>query len=152
MADLEITGGAEALERVARRLKDAGEVGLRRELLAAIRKAAKPIPAAAKASALDKLPRRGGLAARVAASRIGIRTRTTGRNVGIRVEAKGLYNLRRMDAGTVRHPDFGNRDRWFSQPVPEGWFSKPAEAAAGDVRGEIEDAMNTIADRIGGGA
>lgn len=146
MTDLRIEG-AEQLDALARRLKAAGDGGLRRELLAGIRRAAAPLPSAARASALTTLPTAGGLAGRVAASRMAIRTRLTGANLGVRVEAKSLWGLRAMDAGTVRHPVFG-RGAWVTQPIADGWFSAAMKERAGDVQMEVRDAMERVARQV----
>jgi hypothetical protein len=150
--ELEFRGrGAEDLDRLGKRLKAMGDGGLRSELLAGIRKAAKPLPQAVRASALEKLPQRGGLAARIAGSRMSTRTRLSGNNVGVRFEAKGVYNLRRMDRGQVRHMAFGNPKSWHTQEIPEGWFSQPIEDIAPDVRDDVNEAMSNVADKITGG-
>jgi len=119
-------------------LRAAGEEGkvFRRELLAGIRAAAAPAPQAVKASARSLLPKSGGLNEYVASSRIGVRTRLTGKAVGVRIAgSKGVHNLRRLDRGFVRHPVFG---RWVAgvddQEIPEGWFTKPLEKSEPKVR------------------
>jgi hypothetical protein len=140
--------GAENLSRLAVRLKDAGRNDLRKELLASIRTATKPTIAEVRASALDTLPSRGGLAALIAASRMSTETRLSGKRVGVRLRARNARNIRRMDKGRLRHPLFGNEKHWFTQSIPSGWFSEPIEKAAPEIRWEIGKGMARVTNKI----
>lgn len=118
--------GAEQVRLLGKELRALGVEGkgFRLELLRAIRAAASSAPDAAKASARETLPHGGGLNEYIARSRISVRTRLTGRAVGVRIQgAHG--NL--IDSGTVRHP-VPNRKKWASNEVTPGWFTKPMEA------------------------
>lgn len=122
--------GAEQLRVLAAELRAQGEEGkgFRRKLLAAIRAAAAPAPAAAKASAKAVLPKGGGLNELIAASNIGVRTRLTGKSVGVRIAAsKGNRHLLELDAGHLRHKVFGRPKSWVAQEVTPGWFTTPME-------------------------
>jgi hypothetical protein len=147
MFDVKITGG-EKLERVAKRLRAAGSGGgLRRELLGGILRVAASLPAEVRASARDVLPSRGGLAARVAASRM-TQTRMSGRTVGVRLVVSNAYNLRGMDAGLLRHPVFGRAGTGVTQRIPQGWISRPLEDAEPRARQHVERAVRDVADKI----
>jgi hypothetical protein len=142
--------GAEQLAALSRRLKAAGEKDLQRELSKGIAKAMKPLRQELQRSA-QRLPRRGGLAKRVADSKMRTTRRNTGRAVGLRLTVTNPENIRRMDNGTVRHPVFGRRNRpWVTQPVKPGWFTDPTEAAAPVVRAEVEAAMRAVTAKIDG--
>ena len=145
-ADLRITG-AEDLAALSRKLKAAGEhgKGLRKELLKEIRLAAKDTVTAVKANA-DTLPKHGGLARRFKRG-IGVRT-TTGRVVGVRIVAKNGYDVEGINRGIVRHPVFGNRDKWVSQQVPPGWFTNPIEKDEDHLRRSVLDAIDNIAKKL----
>lgn len=145
--DLRVTG-AEELAQVTARLKAAGEGELRKELLRGLRNAAKPMVTAARESARDTLPHRGGLNEVVAGSRFAVRTRTSGRNPGVRVVALSSHNLRLMDRGVVRHPVFGNRDVWRTTRVRPGWFSGRLEREAPEIRQQLVRVMDGVAERI----
>ena len=128
--DIRITG-AEKLAVLAGELRAAGEEGkgFRRQLLAQIRLAAAPAPEAVKQSAESTLPHAGGLNDWIASSKFAVRTRLTGRSVGVRiVGTKGSHDLEAIDAGNVRHPVWG---RWVkgvpTQQVTPGFFTKPLE-------------------------
>ena len=129
--------GAEDLEKLARALKQVGDGALRRELLRTIRSATKPIVQAVKDSARETLPSSGGFAALIAKSRVSSLTRLSGKQVGVRIKATNQRNIRALNSGRLRHPLFGNKDHWYTQTVPAGWFTKPIEAMADGIRVEV---------------
>jgi hypothetical protein len=59
-------------------------------------------------------------------------------------------DLRRLDAGFVRHPVFatGGRGTWHwpkkDQPVPAGWFSDPVQEHSGEVRKALLVAVDKV--------
>jgi hypothetical protein len=137
--------GAEKLAQVARRLKDAGDKDLQRQLYAALNRAMKPVRAATQRSLVDILPKGGGLSA-AKSRQVKFRTsrRTGARQAGIRLVAKG-GQLGRMDRqGQFRHPVFGHGP-WVTQRITPGWFTQPAEAAAPQARQEILQALDDVA-------
>lgn len=140
--------GSEDLERLARNLKAAGAGDLRKELLKNIRASGKPLIADIKANAQHTLPHSGGLAALVAGSKFGVRTRLSGKSVGIRVQASNSIQVEGLDRGRLKHPVFGNRDNWVGQAVTPGFFSKPAEENVDTFRRGIEKAMTDVANQI----
>ena len=141
--------GAEQFGDVAAQLKrlDGDNRDLRRDLYRGLNRAVKPLIADTRESAERKLPRRGGLARRVAAAKMSSRRRT-GKNPGIAVVAKGMDQLRGMDQGTVRHPVYGNRNVWVTQSISPGWFSEPVRAGADEARTEISRVLDEIAREI----
>jgi hypothetical protein len=143
-----VTHGAEKLDRLGRAIKDAGDKDMRRELPRAAQRCGKPMKAAAREGALKRLPKRGGLAERVATSKLSVRTRTVGKGAGVRIVGQSGYDLQGMDDGQVRHPVFGNRKRWVSETVKPGWFSDAEEAAAPQFRDEFERAMDAVAAKL----
>jgi hypothetical protein len=147
--DLRITG-ADQLQRLGRDLKAAGEggKGLRRELLAEFRAEAKPVINDLRASAINTLPRRGGLGATVAKSNIRSSTRLSGTAVGLRITAKNLIAIKRINAGSVRHPLFGNRGFWYGQNVRAGWFDDPMRRDIDNFRRAAIRAMDRIAAQL----
>lgn len=142
--------GAEQFRELGRRLKEAGDEGgvLRRELLRSIRDATELLPEEIVASALNTLPRRGGLAARVAASKISRSTKLTGARAGVKITAENKDHINVMDQGFVRHPLFGNRSRWYREAVKPGWWSKPIEARGPRAKELIEEAMQKTKESI----
>jgi hypothetical protein len=141
------TSGEQKLARVGNAIKASGDKDLQRALRRGMQRSVKPLKAAAPYGALSRLPHRGGLAERVAASKFGARVTTSGSRVGVRITGAGSYNLRRMDDGVIRHRVFGS-DTWVSQPVKPGWFSDYEERKAPEVRDNIDRELDVLAARL----
>jgi hypothetical protein len=146
MADDLVIRGAEDLVKLSQRLKAVGAKDLRKELLRGIREGNRSTIADIRANA-QILPRRGGLAALVAASRMATRTRATGASAGIRIVAENAHRLGGINKGHVRHPVF-DRSRWVNQQVKPGWFTDPIEKNAPATRAGVERVMREVAARI----
>lgn len=148
MAELRIEG-AEKLARVSKALRHAGDKELAKEFRAGLTRAVKPMKAAAKKSALSTLPARGGLAKRVSKTTMPTKRRGGARNPGLRVTAKpnAVADPMRMDRGRIKHPVWG-RGPWVLQNVKPGWFTKPMEDSAEEVREELVKALDTVAAKI----
>ena len=141
--------GADDLADLAKALKVAGDGQLRKDLLAGIRKAGKPSIDAARAKARSSLPSRGGYAAIVARQPIGVRTRTAGRQAGVRIAGPRGAGFAADISGVLRHPIYGRKDdSWASQSVPSGWFTKTIEDRSPVFRKDVEAAMRETAQRI----
>jgi hypothetical protein len=146
--------GPEALERISRQIRGlaVGGIGreksLKHELSDAIMKETAPLKAAIRLSAVDTLPRRGGLNMKIAKSRISARRRVTSRGEGVRIEARNAYAIDKIDQGHVRHPVYGH-NVWVNQEVKSGFWTKPTEAIGPSVRIELERTLIRLAKRIG---
>lgn len=144
--------GAETLEALAKRLRAAKATDLRKELLREIRTATKPVVVAQKTrvKGLTGAPKEWRSdAARATRAK----TRLTGAGAGVRISVGGQPVGRRakfMNRGRWRHPLFGNRDRWYDQTVPPGWFDDPARAAGPNVQKAILRAVERISAQIEG--
>ena len=98
-----------------------------------------PLPiirARVKASALSKLPHRGGLAAWAAAVKLTAEVSARGNTVTAaikihRYSMRGESDLRALDRGRVRHPAWGRRshDDWSIQMVTPKVYSEPITAS-----------------------
>lgn len=144
-SDFEIRGADQFL-RLSKALKAAGETGMRKELHAGMRKAARPLIPRARAAARQRLPKRGGLADQVARepARISVRT---GRDPGVRVTiGKRRGGAQSANRGVIRHPVRGGG--WVEQEVPGGWFDDTNDEAAPEIRRELEKAMQVVVDKI----
>jgi len=154
--DARVTG-ADQLARLSKQLKEAGDKGLQRELSKGIRDALKPVRTVdLPKSALETLPRKGGINVIVAKTKYTINKRTGNRIAGLRLTAKNIVNLRRIDDGVLRHPVFQNphqkkksaKTAWVNQKVTPGWFTEPTGAAAPDIQREVTKAMDRVAGQI----
>lgn len=139
-----VVSGAEDFAKLGKALRQVGDKELRRELFASLQRATKPTRAKVRES-LGDLPRRGGLAATMQASRLSTRSRAGGKNPSVRIEAKAPHDLRSMDRGRLRHPVHGNRKVWAVQSIEPGVFSKPIEEDAPQIRDEILSGMERVA-------
>lgn len=139
------------LNLVLRALRETGDKELRRELYAGLNRATKEVRGDMRASIPASLPSRGGLAALVHARASLTTSATTGRDPGVRIRARSRdYDLKRMNAGRLRHPVFGNRGVWVQQTegVNPGFLDDPFKKAAPGVRREVEKVLNDIAAKI----
>lgn len=135
------------LDLVASVLRALGDKDLSRELYRGLNRASTDLKRDAKDEAGRRLPRRGGLAARVANSRLST-GRRGGSNPGVVIRARGMDQLGLMDRGAVRHPVYGNREAWVTQDITGGWFSDPMEAGRPKVVGAIEDVLDDLAVKV----
>jgi hypothetical protein len=125
---------AESIEHYARTVEQI--LHERRVLKQLTRQVRKPLPVvrdAIRDRALATLPKRGGLNEWVAAAVVKARISATGDGIRIhlsagRDSARRRSDLKRIDAGRVRHPAWGRRTRgsWSVTTVEPGFFSKPA--------------------------
>lgn len=151
----EVIRGTEEMVRLARRLKEAGNKDLSREMRKGTRNALKPLRNALPTSARKKLPRKNGLAEIVAKSKLSVTNRAGGQREGTRLTAKNAYSLQKMDEGEVRHPVYArNPDRkkwaWKTQKVEPGWATEPFEKLAPEARAEMEKAMEIVIAKLDG--
>jgi hypothetical protein len=148
-ADFEIAGG-EQLAQLAKALKAVGDKELVRALYRAINRATKEARAAVRQAASDNLPRRGGLAKRVARSKIVTKRRLAGREASVSIVASSSYDIRGMNRGEVRHPLYGDREWWYDQPIPKakGWWSDTLADQAPNVREQLETEQAELVKQI----
>jgi hypothetical protein len=93
--------------------------GVRKNLLAELRAAGKPVTVAIRAAYAEEMPKGGGLASRLARAQIGVRSRLTGKSAGTNIVATVPgWDLEAIESGTIRHPVYNNRSNWVSQSVP----------------------------------
>jgi hypothetical protein len=162
--------GADKLRTMARKLREASNVELPRELQKAIRTAAKPTLEAIQESARHistkgipkpgaKHPFRGpskpkGLRQKIAEAVVAdVQTGGDDPKVQFRVsQARLPDSIRQMprkfdQGGTFRHPVMGNREVWVSQ-TGDPWFWPPIRDHIKDFRAEIDGALNEVARKL----
>lgn len=152
--DFVITG-AEQFGELARRLKEAGDKDLKKELYSGINRAVKPIRTNVKANVGDYMPR--GYTATLSKSlsvTSGKRSGSRDPGVVIKARAKGKSEPRYvgpLDNGELRHPVFGNRNVWRVTRIKAGFFTNEAQKGAPQARTEMIAAMNTVAEKVAHG-
>lgn len=144
--------GVDQLRAISKRLKDLGNKGLSREFTREVAKVMKPLRTQdLPASARSVLPRHGGLNEKVAKTKYRLQRRTGSRQAGIRLLAKYMYHINRMDKGQNRHPvPNTNRRVWVTQRIEPGWFTKPTEASRPQVLAGMNRAMSHMVAQIEG--
>lgn len=149
--------GPYQLRVLSARLRESTEgQGLRREFFKSVSQAVKPLAAEVKDAAhlREYLPDRY---ADVLSADLSVTTsKSTGRNPGISVRAKGRRRKRKViqiDAGVLSHPVWGDRSRWVRQTshVKAGFFTDPAERAAPGIRKHVGEAMHKVGRKITSG-
>jgi hypothetical protein len=132
---------------LSKALKDAGETGLRRELHAAMRQAAKPLLPKVKDAARASLPKRGGLNARIAKAPLRTQVRTGAKTAGVRIV--GTKVDPRINTGRVYHPVFGRKPGVVQQvPAAAGYFDKTLSEGGPAVRAVLLQTLADFTDRI----
>lgn len=127
------------------RLREADKA-MRLEFMAGVRAAVNPLKVEVPRSAKDKLPRRGGLAEKVAKSKYGTRTK----GYSVMFQAVNPIDIRSIDEGSVRHPVFGQLNSWVEQKVESGFWSDPIHKDEPIVMAKLNEVMNTTIKRIEG--
>lgn len=142
---MDFSGGARVFEGLAERLaKASAEDVVTRAVGDAIDSAAPALESAARGGA-GRLPKRGGLAAVVAGTRINRKS----------TRARGYYNLRlvagknavknpgSINRGRVAHLTYGRGPLHF-QTVAPGWFTEPMKANVPMLRARAEAAKRKV--------
>jgi hypothetical protein len=119
-----------------------------------LRKLLPPVRRAVRQRALATLPSGGGLNEWVAAARVTLRIRASGRTVraivkGNRNSARNQSDLNAIDRGRVRAPSWGRRGpgQWHTQAVPAEWFTGPATEWE-TLRAQADAAFDAALDEI----
>lgn len=150
--------GADQLTRLAARLKEAGDVSLRRRMMSALRKSAREIQDAEKSAALALPATKYEVGLRAAiASAVVTRTRATAGRAGVRVMVNrsalpaGKQRLPLlMNAGRWRHPMFGNREAWVDQTSERGWWNRTAREHFGSAQDRMLEVLRETERQIAG--
>lgn len=141
------TKGANDFLALSKRLKAAGETGLRKELNKTMRDAAKPLIPKVRAAARASLPKGGGLNERIARKPYRVQVRTGARTAGVRIV--GTKVDPRINEGRVYHPVFGRKPGVVQRvPEAEGYFDDTLAEAGPQVRRDVLDALGDFRDQL----
>lgn len=153
MADFELRG-VNDLTQLAAALKQAGDPGrgLRRELSSSLNRETKHTRAELKGS-FGALPSSGGLARLVESSALFSTSTTTGAataGVRIRGRRRGVRgpSLRRLNAGVLKHPVFGNRSVWAEQSVAKGFLDEAFQGDKPELQKAVIRAIQSVRSKI----
>lgn len=135
--------GLDSFDKFSKTLNEASH-DLAGEFSKAAVSALKPLPKELDQAIEATMPRRGGYASRVRRSaKMIIRLQSGGR-----FSLRGRHAFRQLDRGILRHPLFGDRERWYQQHITPGFWSKTVGHASIGVEREMRDALQRMVDRI----
>jgi hypothetical protein len=147
--------GTEEFRRAALALRLAADRTLKKEVTATLRSVTRPLAVAMIQQGSSELPRRGGLSARVAATKAQHWVGTTGNapSAAIKLRTREGYKLKGIDEGTIRHPIFKRgtprKDwKWRAQSIRSGAFTRPFLAGADAVRDGLMAALERVTEDI----
>jgi len=137
------------LQLIAATLKAQADGALFRDLTRAMRDGVEPVQPKIREELRPRMPDpyadelNADLDFRVSVS-------VSGRNPGVTLHARPgrRRSLKRLDRGSLDHPLFGDRDRWYKQPVVPGFFTRPCQAAGPDITRNLETALQRVSDEI----
>lgn len=148
---IQLTGDQAKLLALQKRLREAGERGLSRELNKALKAAAEPI-AADERQAAESLPSKGtdnhGIRAGIAAS-VKVSVTRSQRNPGVRIRSNALLARASTSSKGWRHPVFGH-DRWVRQVMAPGWWPATALRHRAEATEKVRQAIDNTAKKIAG--
>ncbi len=122
---------------------------LRRHLTKRLKAATAPLRREIEASALETLPKAGGLNVLAAKSLTSTRVVLQGKRTGVRLTTRNPHSIRQLDRGRVRHPLYGNRKFWYTQTVEPGWWSKPVEESKPEATVAVRAALDEMLKELG---
>lgn len=142
--------------RLSKALKNAGRKAERQELHKGLRDAAKRVLPRAQKRLADGLPAR--LRDRGAKVKQVVQVKT-GNDPGVTIAVRygprgrglGASNAQLANRlGQIRHPLYGNRERWFNTAVPgaKDWFDGTYRDSAGEIRRDLAEAQQRVIDKI----
>jgi hypothetical protein len=147
---------ASELESIARALRAAADGELFRDLTDAMRRGVEPAKEQVRAGLDAHLPDRYADELNADLD-LAVSVSTAGREPGVsliaRTRSGKRRSLRRIDTGQLRHPVFGDRERWVTQEgadkgVEPGFFTGPCQAADPEVTRQLEAALERVADQV----
>lgn len=147
-----VVQGDEQYRRLALALKAAGDKGLRRKLNKAVNKSTRPVAREVRKEARATLPSSGGLNVYVATMSIRTKRYTSAARAGVEItgskrKGRGKVDVRRINAGTLRHPTYGHNP-WTAQHVPPGFWDRPIRKVGPRAVNDIRAAMQVTANEI----
>lgn len=155
--------GAREFNALARRLRDAGDTGLMREVRKALDDKAKSLESAVRTDLPRYLPDRYA-AILAKAMKVKGATRSYGREISVRLvlTAKGSKRPRQVgpldNPGILRAPNWGRyrynrfgsrrRNKWHRQYVRAGFWSDHVDGMRKVIRRDVVEAVHTVAQKI----
>lgn len=146
-----MSGGAD-LDKVVQGLRRVGDQGLGKQMAKQLRAATEPLRKDIRAEVPKAMP--SGYAPILSKSlrfRQSVQPGRTTARVLLRVHADGQRERRDLPAlnrGVLRHPVYGDRNRWVAQRVRRGVVDRPVDRLGPEVRRQMAAVVQYVADEI----
>lgn len=146
--------GAAGLDKVVHDLRRLGNRGLGQQMAKGFRAATNPLRKDITAEVPKAMP--SGYAPALAKSlrfRQSVQSGRTTARVLLRVHADGQRERRDLPAlnqGILRHPVYGNRNRWVAQRVRRGVVDRPVDRLGPEIRRQMDAVVAYVADQLKG--
>jgi hypothetical protein len=150
VVDVQI-GGAKELQAIGERLERAAGSGTLFEAVAGAVAGMLPEAQEAVSAGADRLPQRGGLAARVATTKITQRITKADNQVNVKLvaEPNAVNDPAAINRGRVRHQVYGREPRNpVIQLVPPGFFTDPLNKLAPQIRAKIQNSVREALGKV----
>jgi hypothetical protein len=139
-------GGTQSFTAAMQKLKHAVNSDFPQEFRKELSRELRLLEGSLSSSAINTLPKRGGLAAMIASSDSNVRETPN----GAQLSASSKHDITAMDRGRLRHPLFGNRAHWYTQAVRPGWWSIPIERSKPALQTAANRALENTKTKAGG--
>lgn len=144
-----VRGADDFADLAARIRRHADRKSLQKELYAGLNRATKDLREGMKQTLATELD--AGDAAAVLSAQLGLQARGRGgREAGIRIITSRKHDYRSLNEGKLRHPVFGNRSVWVSQPVRPRLLEHRFEDEKPEIRRAIKRVMDEVARKVEG--
>jgi hypothetical protein len=146
-------GPGDQLLQLERKLERLAGGEFQRSVMASIAKEMEPLPEAVRQSALDILPKRGGLN-RLVASQVITEQKNPDSVKAFMVGRKRMRELLRLDRGLVRHPVYADPKKtrkqwkWVNQAVPQRFWTRPVKQREDAIKAAARAAMDELARKL----
>lgn len=129
--------------------------GLKQEALTELKRTAKPISTAMIQEVAPELPRRGGLAYRVAGATAIVTARLAAGGAEVALNFRKPRVLGAIERGSIPHPVFGRADRprgqwpWVTQPIEPGKVTAAFQRNVRTADAAMTRALTTFERKLG---
>lgn len=151
--EVRVTGG-QSFKELATRMRAEGRKDLAREMGRALEKAIEPVQVEIKTEAEQAAPSSGGYRSVLSKSlKFKTSKRSAGRSASLTLitYAEGKVerrDIQAFDKGLLRHPLWGNRNRWFTTPVRAGFHQRGTDSAMPAAAEQLDEVMADFAQRL----
>jgi hypothetical protein len=151
--EIKVEGGA-TLARVAAQIRDQGRKDLSRQLSTALNKVTAPIRKEIEKEAGEAMPSSGGYSAELTKSlRFRNNRRAGGQQATLTMITYADGKTERRDVvalehGLLRHPHYGNRNKWYVTKVRAGFHERGTERAGDEAVAALAEVVRDFSQKL----